>query len=144
MAKQTFFRTEQDLKKLVKMLREGDKLYAVQDIETSMSPWEDSQLYTEHTVTRWSWVARDWTIDGSSWTVATLVHQGGVYTEPPAGMRAMSTPGPQVAGPLPAGQEFGRDLDHAELARLEGRVTADRVQHRKDGRGLKGHKNKWF
>ncbi|MFJ7497850.1 hypothetical protein ACIQZB_43560 [Streptomyces sp. NPDC097727] len=144
MAKQTFFRTERDLKTLNRMLKVGDKVYAVNDIETSMSPWEDQQLYSVYTVTGRSWIDQQWIVNGSSWTVATLVHQGGVYTEPPAGMRNMAAPGPQVAGPLPAGQEFGRDLDEAELARLEGRVAADRRQHRKDGRGLKGHKNKWF
>ncbi|MFD8851877.1 hypothetical protein [Streptomyces sp. NPDC059604] len=144
MARQTFFRTERDLKTLTKLLKVGDVVYSVADIETRMSPWEDKQLYSTHRITGWSGLTRQWIVDGSSWTVATLLHQGGVYTEPPAGMRAMSTPGPQVAGPLPAGQEFGRDLDDAELARLEGRVAADRVQHRKDGRGLKGHKSKWF
>jgi len=144
MAKQTFFQTERDLKTLTKMLQVGDRVYSVHDIATHMSPWEDRQLYSTHVITGWSRIARQWVVDGSSWTVATLVHQGGVYTEPPAHLRNRATPGPQVAGPLPAGQEFGRDLDHAELARLEGRVAADRVQHRKDGRGLKGHRNKWF
>lgn len=144
MGKQTYFQTERDLKTLTKMLKVGDRVYSVSDIATNMSPWEDQQLYSVHTITSWSSLARSWVIDGSSWTVATLVHQGGVYTEPPAGMRNMATPGPQVAGPLPSGQEFGRALDEAELARLEGRVTSDRRQHKKDGRGLKGHKSKWF
>ncbi|MGW1845750.1 hypothetical protein [Streptomyces sp. NPDC001966] len=144
MAKQTFYRTERDLKALNKMLQVGDYVYAVTEIETRMSPWEDSKLYTSYKVTGRSWIDQQWIVDNSSWTVATLVHQGGVYTEPPAGLRNIAEPGRQVAGPLPAGQEFGRDLDYAELARLEGRVAADRRQHRKDGRGLKGHKSSWF
>ncbi|MFE7268516.1 hypothetical protein ACFU9B_42205 [Streptomyces sp. NPDC057592] len=144
MAKQTFFRTERDLKALNKQLKVGDRVYAVVEIETRMSPWEDRQLYSVYQVTGRSWIDQQWTVDNSSWTVATLVHQGGVYTEPPAGMRNIAEPGRQVAGPFPAGQEFGRDLDDAELARLEGRVAADRRQHRKDGRGLKGHKSSWF
>lgn len=101
MAKQTFFETERDLKTLTKLLKIGDKVYSAVDIQTSMSPWEDPQLYSVYTVTGWSWIDRQWVVDHSSWTIAALVHSGGVHTKPPAGMRNIATPGPQVAGPLP-------------------------------------------
>lgn len=141
MAKQTFFRTERDLKTLTKLLKIGDQVYSSVNIQTSMSPWEDPQLYSVYTVTGWSWIDRQWAVDHSSWTIATLVHSGGVHTKPPAGMRNIATPGPQVAGPLPAGREFDRDLNEAELAYLEGRVGAADRRDKKTGRGTK---SRWF
>ncbi|WP_457493402.1 hypothetical protein [Streptomyces sp. P5_D11] len=142
MAKQIKFVTERDLKTLRKMLRIGDTVYAAVRINTRMSPWEDPQLYVERTITGRDWITGDWEVDRIL-TLAGMIHEGPVYTQPPAGMRNLATPGPQVAGPFPAGREFDRDLDENELAYLEGRVGAANKRDKKVGRGLSG-KSSWF
>ncbi|MDV9195532.1 hypothetical protein [Streptomyces sp. Wh19] len=142
MAKQTFFETERDLKALTKQLSIGDTVYSVVNIETSMAPWEDAQLYSAYQVTGWCRISRQWRVSNSTWTIADLVHQGGVHTQPPAGLRNIATPGRQVGGPLPAGQEFDRNLDSAELAYLEGRVATATKANTKAGRGSSG--SRWW
>ncbi|MDX2733569.1 hypothetical protein [Streptomyces sp. PA03-2a] len=141
MGKQIKFVTERDLKTLRKMLKIGDKVYGLVGINTRMSPWEDPELYVERTVTGRDWITGDWEVDRIL-TLAGMIHEGPVYTQPPAGKRNLATPGPQVAGPLPAGREFDRGLDENELAYLEGRVGAANKRDKKVGRGH-SRKSSW-
>ncbi|MFI6653833.1 hypothetical protein ACIBI8_40460 [Streptomyces sp. NPDC050529] len=142
MGKQIKFVTEKDLKVLNRQLKIGSKVYGTVDIETRMSPWEDARLYVERTVTGRCWVSQQWQVDNSTMTVADMVHTGGAYTQPPAGLRNLDGPGPQVAGPLPAGREFDRGLNESELATLQHRVDADDLRDKKSGRGT--GKSRWW
>ncbi|MFD7868473.1 hypothetical protein [Streptomyces sp. NPDC059783] len=135
MGKQKHYTTEKDLKTLNRQLGIGDRVYGVVEIERRMSPWEDGQLYVERTVTGRCWVTQQWQVDRSTLTVADMVHSGGVYTEPPAGLRNLAGPGPQVAGPLPAGTEFGRPLNKAEIEALEAQAAGAAKDNAKAGRG---------
>ncbi|RAJ41896.1 hypothetical protein K388_07504, partial [Streptomyces sp. KhCrAH-43] len=88
-----------------------------------------------------SWITGQWMVDGTM-SVADMVHTGGAYLQPPAGMRNLAGPGPQVAGPLPAGQEHDRTLNESELTYLEGRVATATRNDASAGRGRSG--SRWW
>jgi hypothetical protein len=73
---------------------------------------------------------------GSMDAVQLCQNHGPVYEKPPAGMRNVAGPGPQVAGPLPAGYEGVLDEDELRgLEKLNGRSIPPKLR-----RALNAHR----
>lgn len=116
----TYQRTRRDAKKAARNARKGQRLYVIKEVARNLAPYEDSHLYSEYTVTHRQAITGAWMIAGSLSVEGLVLREGPVYTSPPKGVRNIATPGPQVAGPLPAGYEGV--LDEAELRGLEKQV----------------------
>jgi hypothetical protein len=116
----TYQRTTRDAKRAGREAKKGQKLYVVLNVAQNLAPYEDAQLYSEYTVSYRHPLLGGWMISGSLSVEGLVLREGPVYTSPPKGVRNIATPGPQVAGPLPAGYEGV--LDGAELRGLEKRV----------------------
>lgn len=116
----TYQRTRRDAKKAARDARKGQKLYVIKAVAQNLAPYEDSHLYDEYTVTHRQAITGGWMISGSLSVEGLVLRDGPVFTDKPVGVRGVHQPGPQVAGPLPAGYEGV--LDEAELRGLEKQV----------------------
>lgn len=109
-------RTNRGAKKASRECRKGDVLWTIHDVATNLAPWEDSQLLQQHVVTGDHPLLGGAMIGGHS--VAQLViSEGPVYTERPAGIRALHEPTPQVPGPL--ADHTRRPLSDKEIRKYE-------------------------
>lgn len=125
-------------KKFARELEFGKSYFIVHDVATNLAPYEDGQLYSEYVFTRRLPITGiPCTESGGMNAVKLCQNFGPVYEQPPAGMRNVATPGPQVAGPLPAGEEFDRRLDADEVDHME-----KRSREARDARPKR--KVKWF
>ncbi|KPI12053.1 hypothetical protein OK074_2674 [Actinobacteria bacterium OK074] len=108
-------------KKFAKQAQMGRTYYVVYNIDTARCPWEDSQLYSEYTFTGYAPLTGSKQTKGGTTAGELCRNWGPVYEQPPQGMRAHSTPGPQVAGPL-GSNDYEGVLDADELRGLEKRA----------------------
>jgi hypothetical protein len=93
--------------------------YVVLKVARNLAPYEDSKLYSEYVFTG----RRPFTgtpYSGSMDAESLCRLYGPVYEQPPAGIRNVAGPAPQVVGPLPEGYEGV--LDETELRALEKQV----------------------
>lgn len=108
-----------DAKKFARQVELGKPYYIAYSVATNLAPYEDSRLYSEIVFTKRSPITGN-PMSGSISAAGLCQRFGPVYDQPPAGLRSVASPGPQVAGPLPAGYEGV--LDEAELRGLEKQV----------------------
>jgi hypothetical protein len=107
-------------KKFAREARLNTPYYIVYKIAANLAPYEDSKLYSEIVFTN----RRPFTSTpcaGSMDAVSLCQNYGPVHEQPPAGVRNVAGPAPQVAGPLGRGVYEGR-LDEAEIRGLEKQV----------------------
>jgi hypothetical protein len=104
-------------KKFARELKFNTPYYFVYNIAQNIAPYEDAQLYSEVVFTRHApFTGNPMTADGTSAVQLCQVY-GPIHEQPPAGMRNVATPGPQVGSPL--GDNYEGFLDEAELRGLE-------------------------
>lgn len=121
-----------DIRDLKRRLREGDTVYTVRRVSRHVAAYEDSKLYAAHTF--------DWRspITGNLMTghlsiEGLLAQENKIYEKPPAGMRNIADPAPQVAGPVPRG--YAAHLDEVEIRGLGKQVRdSSNPRHRRDPR----------
>ncbi|NWF27995.1 hypothetical protein HW130_17270 [Streptomyces sp. PKU-EA00015] len=118
MARDVYQRTASDAKRAGRELKKGDRFYVVRSVATNVAPYEDDRLYSEFTVTGQHPLLGGAMVGGIS-VEGICLREGPIHLQRPTGIRNIATPGPQVAGPLPAGEEFDRPLDADEIAHLE-------------------------
>ncbi|WP_055693412.1 hypothetical protein [Streptomyces prasinopilosus] len=104
-------------KKFAKEARLNKPYYVVYDIAQNRAPYEDAQLYSEFTFTRRAPFTGNPMTDGGTSAEGLCLRYGPVYDKPPAGMRNVAGPGPQVGAPL--GEDHSAYLDEAELRGME-------------------------
>ncbi|MFF4574853.1 hypothetical protein [Streptomyces sp. NPDC001410] len=110
-----------DAKKFARQAKLNRPYYVVMQIATNLAPYEDSQLYSEYVFEG----HRPFTgtpYCGSMDAESLCLLYGPVYEEPPADIRNIATPGPQVAPPL-GSNDYAAYLDEAEIRGLEKRVA---------------------
>ncbi|MET9150039.1 hypothetical protein ABZX82_01970 [Streptomyces griseoflavus] len=104
-------------KKFAKEVRLNTPYYFVYDIARNRAPYEDAQLYSEVVFTgRAAFTGNPCTDSGYSAHTLCL-NYGPIYDAPPAGMRNVAGPGPQVGAPL--GEDHFAPLDEAEIRGME-------------------------
>jgi len=116
-------RSKPDARKANRQARKGQKLYVLRQVATNLAPYEDSHLYDEYEVAYRHPLLDAWMISGSLSVEGLVLRDGPVYTDKPKGVRQLSGPGPQVAGPL--GNRPNRKLNARELRELEKQVDAN-------------------
>jgi hypothetical protein len=104
-------------KKFAKEVRLGKPYYFVYDVARNRAPWEDAQLYSEVVFTKRLPLTGSPCTDGGHSAVTLCQTHGPVYDEPPAGMRNVATPGPQVGAPL--GDDHSAYLDADEVRAMQ-------------------------
>ena len=110
-----------DSKRFARELKLGQRYYTVAKVARNIAPYEDPYLATTHVFTgRLPLTGSPCTASGYSAVDLCRLH-GPVYDTPPAGIRNVAAPAPQVAGPLPKG--YTAVLDEAELSGLEKQVA---------------------
>lgn len=108
--------TPGDARKFARQAQLGKSYYYVYKIAQNLAPYEDSKLYSEIVFD----ARRPFTgtpCSGSMDAVSLCQNYGPVYEQPPAGMRNVAGPGPQVGAPL--GDNHQAFLDEVELRGLE-------------------------
>lgn len=111
-----------DWKKFERQAEMGRPYYVARPQATNRAPYEDPNLLDEYVFTERAPLTGHKATDGLGTTAGQLCRlMGPVYEQPPAGVRSLRGPAPQVAGPLPEGYEGV--LDEAELRGLEKRVS---------------------
>ncbi|MFF9624261.1 hypothetical protein [Streptomyces griseosporeus] len=120
MAGRTWEPTKRGAKDLNRWLSKGKTVYTLRNIADAYQGYEDAQLYAAHTFDRKSRLTGEWMTSHLS-ASGLLAQEGKVYENPPAGVRNIADPVPQVAGPLPKG--YRAPLDEAEIRGLEKRVA---------------------
>lgn len=108
-----------EAKKFAKQVQLGKTYYYVQAHATNLGAYEDSHTYSE-IVFDYRRPLTGTPASGSMNAVQVCQNWGPVYDAPPAGLRNLAGPAPQVAGPLPA--DYEGILDEAEIRGLEKRV----------------------
>ncbi|MFD4596751.1 hypothetical protein ACFWPQ_01835 [Streptomyces sp. NPDC058464] len=114
--------TRRDINDLKRHIRKGTVVYTVRENHNKFSggstiPWIDKHAYAAHEFT-WrspitgSWMTGHMSVDA----LFAMSVDGLVYEQPPAGMREIGDPGPQVSGPL--GDGYEGILDEAEIGGL--------------------------
>lgn len=119
MAGRTWQPGKRGAKDLNRWLSKGKTVYTLRSVARNIAPYEDPQLYSAHTFDRRSMVTGEW-MTGHLSASGLLAQEGTVYEKPPAGVRNIAAPAPQVAGPLPKG--YVGHLDEAEIRSLEKHV----------------------
>lgn len=99
MAGKTWEPSKKGARELERHIRKGTVVYTLSDISSRLAPYEDPHLYNAHEFTRRSPVTGKW-MTGHITAQTLLAQEGTVYEKPPAGIRGMHQPAPQVAGPL--------------------------------------------
>jgi len=120
MAGRTWEPTKKGAKELDRWLSKGKTVYTLLNVAQSVRKYEDAQLYSAHTFDRRSPITGHW-MTGHLSAAGLLAQEGTVYEHPPAGVRNVATPGPQVGAPL--GDNYMGHLDEAEIRGLEKRVA---------------------
>ncbi|MFD8771416.1 hypothetical protein [Streptomyces sp. NPDC056723] len=105
-----------DAKRFARQVELGRTYYYVQAHATNLGAYEDSHTYSKIVFDKRSPITGN-PMSGSLSAAGLCQRYGPVYEEPPAGLRDIAGPAPQVAGPLPAGYEG--ILDEAELRGLD-------------------------
>lgn len=104
-------------KKFAREARMNTPYYVVYDIDQKRAPYEDAKLYSEFVFTeRAPFTGNPMTSGGTS-AEGLCLRYGPVYDQPPAGMRNVAGPGPQVGAPL--GEDHSAYLDEAEIRGME-------------------------
>jgi len=116
MAGRTFEPTRKGARDLNRHIRKGTVVYTLRNIAQNVAPYEDSQLYSAHVFDWRSPITGHW-MTGHLSAEGLLGQEGTVYEQPPARVRNIAGPGPQVAGPL--GNDYEGVLDEAELRGLD-------------------------
>jgi hypothetical protein len=109
-----------DAKRFARQVQLGKTYYTVNSHARNLGSYEDSHTYSEHVFDG----RRPFTntpCSGSVDAVTLCQRFGPVYEQPPAGLRNLDGPAPQVAGPL--GGNYEGVLDEAELRGLEKHVA---------------------
>lgn len=105
----TTYEGRRGAKALDRTAKKGDRFYAIQEIAPTIAPYDDTHAYTEIVCTG-THPLLGGPMFGHMGAEALVAHYGVIHTQPPKNIRNIAGPGPQVAGPLPHGQEKGRDL----------------------------------
>lgn len=105
-----------DANKFARWARKGVTVYTVADVARNLAPYEDSRLCSAHTADGESRITGS-VMFGHMSAKALCQNFGPIYEQPPAGVRNLAGPAPQVAGPL--GADYDGVLDEAELRGLE-------------------------
>lgn len=113
-----------DAKAFARWAKKGVTVYTRMEMATNLAPYEDPYLYSAHTADDVSPITGN-VLFGHMSAKALCTNFGPVYAEPPAGIRNVATPPPQVAGPVDA--HTIHELDEAEIRGLEKRaIDAER------------------
>ncbi|MGW0577730.1 hypothetical protein ACWD25_17550 [Streptomyces sp. NPDC002920] len=114
--------TRRDIRDLERHVRKGTVVYTVRENQNKLPggatmPWLGQYSYAAHEFTWRSPITGNW-MSGhlSIEALFTQSVDGEVYERPPAGMREIGDPGPQVSGPL--GDGYEGVLDEAEIGGL--------------------------
>lgn len=109
-----------DSKRFARDVKLGKPYYVVMKVARNIAPYEDPYLASTYVFTsRLPLTGSPCTESGYS-AVDLCRLYGPVYDAPPAGIRNIAAPAPQVAGPLPKGYEAV--LDEAEIRGLAKQV----------------------
>lgn len=108
-----------DAARFARQVQLGKSYYFVYNVAQNLAPYEDARLYSEIVFTGRRPITGT-PCAGSMDAVSLCRNYGPVYETPPAGMRNVAAPGPQVGAPL--GANYEGVLDEAELRGLEKRV----------------------
>ncbi|WP_158710169.1 hypothetical protein [Streptomyces katrae] len=147
MGKQWTTRRRGDEKAFLRSLHKGKTVYVINTPQHAGHAriWNHAQTWSAHTVTGKHPILGGWIFDGSpsNGAVSFFKWAGTVYEDQPRGIPHASDPGPRVAGPLPAGEEFDRVLDAGgqELKQME--YWRDEANERRAA-DLKSGRRKWF
>lgn len=126
MSKRTVYeRTRKDARRASRELKKGDKVYAIHYIANERIPYEADRAYSEYVVKGEHPLLGGAIISGSLSVEGLVLLDGPIYMQPPKGVRAMTDPGSQCAGPLPEGDNV-RDFSDYEITRMEKQVEADK------------------
>ncbi|MEV7034597.1 hypothetical protein AB0N99_30750 [Streptomyces sp. NPDC093272] len=114
--------TRRDMNDLKRHIRKGTVVYTVRQCVNTFPnglpiPYRDKHYYAAHEFTWRSPITGSWMT--SHMSVEALFAEsvdGLVYERPPAGMKEIGTPAPQVSGPL--GDGYEGVLDEAEIGGL--------------------------
>ncbi|MEU0783510.1 hypothetical protein ABZ341_18290 [Streptomyces sp. NPDC006173] len=102
-----------DIRDLKRHLREGDTVYTVRSISRHVARYEeDNEVYAAHTFTWRSPITGNLMTEHMS-IEGLLAQENKVHEQPPAGMRNIADPAPQVGAPL--GRNHEAYLDAAEI-----------------------------
>ncbi|MFG2328267.1 hypothetical protein ACGFMM_01440 [Streptomyces sp. NPDC048604] len=135
--------TRGDLKRLVKDVRPGDRLYVVHNIARNLARYEANKLYSEYIVTSKRAIASgqltvcsasDPSGQGVESVGGLLSRERTVYTQLPAGIRDMAGRGPQVATDQQVGNAATRAMNRA--------LEEDRASRRQPVAA--GKKSRWW
>lgn len=118
-----------EAKRFARQARLNTPYYIVYDVAQNAAPYEDAHLYSEIIFTRRAPLTGNPMTDGGTSAEGLCLRFGPVHEKPPAGMRNVSTPGPQVAGPVDP--HMIHTLDEAEIASLEKQATDAERERRK-------------
>jgi hypothetical protein len=105
-----------DAKKFARQVQLGKSYYTVNSHARNLGSYEDSHTYSEHVFDSRRPITGT-PCSGAVDAVTLCQRFGPVYEQPPAGMRNLSGPAPQVAGPL--GDNYEGVLDEDEIRGLE-------------------------
>jgi hypothetical protein len=138
-----------DEKDLSRWLAKGKTVYIIEtpNYAGDSRLWNHARMWSAHTCTKRHPLIGNWYFDGDpTKSVSSLFGQGGgiIYDTQPRGIPHVSDPGPRVAAPLPAGEEFGRRLDRQELK--ERQYDADEAEERANADLKAGRRKRtsWF
>jgi hypothetical protein len=124
-----------DEKRFARELKLDKPYYVVMKVARNIAPYEDPYLASTYVFTsRLPLTGTPCTEGGYSAADLCRLY-GPVFDSPPAGIRNVADPAPQVAGPLPKG--YVGALDEAEIRDLAKRVTdgSDPQKRRRLGSG---------
>lgn len=129
----------------LRSLHKGKTVYVINSPQHAGDArlWNHAQTWSAHTVTGKHPLLGGWIFDGSPTSGASSFFKwaGTVYEDQPRGIPHISDPGPRVAGPLPAGEEFDRILDHDELDHMDKRAREAADQYSAD---RKAGRRRWL
>jgi hypothetical protein len=108
--------TAAQAKKFAREVTLGKAYYTVNSHARNLGPYEDTHTYSEHVFDARRPITGT-PCSGSVDAVTLCQRFGPVYEQPPAGLRNLADPAPQVAGPL--GGDYEGVLDETELRGLE-------------------------
>ncbi|MFJ5547020.1 hypothetical protein [Streptomyces sp. NPDC093225] len=137
-------RTKADFKDLDHWMAKGRTVYTVLQMATNLAPYEDDEAYTDHTCTGRHVLLGNWMFGGTVSIERLLFEYGPVHQAPPAGLRFLGAPVPQVGGPLPKGKEHGRKLTAKEIAYLEALASEADARSGATKRSKQALGNRWF
>lgn len=103
-------------KQFARQMKLNTPYYVVLKVARNLAPYEDSKLYSEYVFTgRRPLTGTPYCGSMDAESLCRLY--GPVYEQPPAGIRNVAGPGPQVDAPL--GDDHSAYLDEAEIRAME-------------------------